>query len=101
MQRGVACGAGSAPKAPEKEQSSEEHLRVLAEAADGAAAAVEVGAAQGGAKHSMEVVCEVVQEAAHLEVDERLRVQLRDAALAALAWETTASVLLDFKQCVL
>lgn len=57
------------------------------------------GEADSAIKPAMEEVCAVVEEAKELEVEEALRVRLRHAALAALAWETTACVLLNKQQC--
>ena len=51
------------------------------------------------ARPKLEDVCEAVEEARELEVSDGIRVALRDAALRALVWETTAAMLLGNKPC--
>ena len=96
------CAAG----ATLEQIASAEAAEAGADPPAGTQAAPEGGAADGdaagggGARHAMREVCAVVEEARELEVDEGLRFQIRDAALSALAWETTASVLFGVRQYV-
>lgn len=46
-------------------------------------------------KVTLEAVCAMVEEANKLDVDEGLRVKLRDAAMAGFSWHTTAALLLS------
>lgn len=51
-----------------------------------------------GTKPKLGDVCEAVEEARELDVSDSMRVTLRDAALQALVWETTATMLLGEKR---
>lgn len=56
---------------------------------------------RGGPKPKLGDVCNAVEEARELEVSDSIRVTLRDAALQALVWETTATMLLGEKRSAL